>query len=76
MKARTIEFLALPWLRIVGMTAALVSGLDDLIELWFGVHDVFGLDVAHGLVVSAVTGLLDPLAKLFEQGEKLRKPSD
>ncbi len=58
------------WLRIAGLIAGLISGLDDLIEVWFGIDDLFGVDVAHGLVASALTGVLDPLAKLFEQGDK------
>jgi len=69
-KAFIIKLSNMKWLRIAGLTAALVSGLDDLIEAWFGIHDLFGLDVAHGLVATALTGVLDPLAKLFEQGDR------
>jgi hypothetical protein len=42
-----------------------ISGLDDLVEAYFGIQDIFGLDVAHGIVFTALTGILDPLAKLI-----------
>lgn len=56
--------------KIAMLLAALMSGLDDLIELWFGIHNIFGLDAAHGVVITALTGVLDPLAKLLEETEK------
>lgn len=51
-------------LRFVGLGTALISGVDDLVEIYAGYQDLFGLDVAHGVVFTALTGLLDPLAKL------------
>lgn len=70
MKQLIIRLVSSKWLRIAAMTAALISGLDDLVELYFGIHDVFGLDAAHGVVLTALTGVLDPIAKLFEQSER------
>jgi hypothetical protein len=55
--SRTVKMLA--------AGAALISGLDDLIEAYFGIQDIFGLDVAHGIVFTALTGILDPLGKLI-----------
>jgi hypothetical protein len=57
-------------LKIVLCGVALASGVDDLIELWLGVGDVFKLDVAHGVVLTAFTGVLDPLCKLVESNDK------
>lgn len=51
-------------LRVVAAVAALISGLDDLVELYFGIEDFAGLDAAHGVVFMALSGILDPLAKL------------
>lgn len=69
MKQLIIRIANSRWLRIAAMTAALISGLDDLVELYFGVNDLFGMDVAHGMVLTALTGVLDPIAKLFERSE-------
>jgi hypothetical protein len=56
--------------RIAAASAALIAGLDDLIEAYFGVKDLFGLDVAHGVVITALQGILDPLSKLILEGDK------
>lgn len=58
------------WLKIAALLAALISGIDDLVEAWLGVHDLFGLDVAHGVVITALTGILDPLSKFIEENER------
>ena len=62
-----------PTLKIIALATALISGVDDLIETWFGVADMFHLDVAHGVVITALTGVLEPLSKLFEQNEHALK---
>jgi hypothetical protein len=48
----------------------LISGVDDLIEAWIGMKDIFGLDAAHGVVLMAVANVLDPVAKLIEQASR------
>lgn len=64
------------WLKVIALSVALLSGLDDLLESWVGITDLFHLDVAHGVAISALSGLLDVVAKVSEQGkseiEKLR----
>lgn len=70
MKNFIIKLAHMEWLKIAALAAALISGADDLIEFYFGIHDLFHLDVAHGVVATALTGVLEPLAKLFEQTEK------
>lgn len=69
MKRLLIGLAASGTLRIVLSGVALASGVDDLVEAWFGVEDLMHLDVAHGVVVMAFTGILDPICKLIEQNE-------
>jgi hypothetical protein len=70
-KSLLVRIVKSPTLRIVALTVAMISGIDDLLETWFGIADMFHLDVAHGVVLTALTGVLEPLAKLFEENEKM-----
>ena len=48
---------------------ALMSGFDDLLESWFGVIDLFHLDVTHGVVLTALMAIIDPILRLIEDSE-------
>ncbi len=58
------------WLRVTLAAVAMASAIDDLLEMWFGIEDLMHLDVAHGVLLTAFTGVLDPLCKLIESNEK------
>lgn len=53
--------------KLVATGGALLAGIDDLIELYFGIEDAVGLDVAHGVVFMALSGILDPLSRLVSE---------
>lgn len=57
-------------LKLLAAGAAVISGIDDLVEVYFGVQDLFGLDVAHGLIATALTGILEPMSKLIAEGHR------
>jgi len=57
-------------LKLLAAGAALMSGIDDLVELYRGVRDILGMDVAHGVVITALTGILEPMAKLIAEGDR------
>ena len=64
-------------LKILFGAVAFASGVDDLLEAWFGIQDLMHLDVAHGVVLTAFTGILDPICVLIEQNEgRLRRTSE
>ena len=39
-------------------------------EKWFGVSDMFHLDVSHGLIATALSGVLKPLSDVLHYLEK------
>ncbi len=69
MKKLLFRLAASGTLRIVLSGVALASGIDDLLEAWFRIKDLMHLDVGHGVVVMAFTGILDPLCQFIEQNE-------
>ena len=72
---RTITKLIRPaiqskWLQVACGVVALLAGLDDAMEKWFGVSDMFHLDVSHGLIATALSGVLKPLSDVLHYLEK------
>lgn len=57
-------------LKLLAAGAALMSGIDDLVERYRGVRDIFGMDVAHGVVITALTGIREPMAKRIAEGDR------
>jgi|GEM_PF-3719646 len=54
------------WLQVVCLILGLLAGLDDAMEASFGVADMFHLDVSHGLIATALSGVLKPLSDLLD----------
>jgi len=53
-------------LQLICMTMAFLGGLDDAMEAWFGLSDMFHMDVSHGLMAAGLSGVLKPLSDLIE----------
>lgn len=53
-------------LQLACVTIAFLGGLDDAMETWFGLADMFRLDVSHGLMAAGLSGVLKPLSELIE----------
>ena len=62
------------WLQAACVIIGLLAGLDDAMEAWFGFADMFHLDVSHGLIATALSGVLKPLSDLLDYlGEQAEK---
>jgi len=46
---------------------AVVAGIDDLWEAWFGVADMVGMDAHHGVLFLGLSGIAKPLAETLEK---------
>jgi hypothetical protein len=57
------------WLQVACMIVAFLAGVDDAIEAWSGVKDMLHLDVSHGLIATALSGVLKPLSDFLEYAE-------
>ncbi len=64
------------WLQAACLIVGLLAGVDDLIEKWFGVVDLFHLDVSHGLVATALSGVFKPLKELLDYLEEHAERGD
>ena len=60
-------------LKVVLAVVAMAAALDDVIELWSGLADIFHLDVAHGVFLTGLTGILDPLCEFIEDNDESLK---
>ena len=58
------------WLQAGLVTIGLLAGVDDALEAWYGVADIFHLDVQHGVIATALSGLLKPLSELLDYVEE------
>lgn len=58
------------WLQAALVTIGLLAGVDDAIEAWYGIADTFRLDVHHGVIATALSGVFKPLSDLLDYVEE------
>lgn len=58
------------WLQVALVTIGLLAGVDDALEAWYGVADIFRLDVHHGVIATALSGVFQPLSELLDYVEE------
>jgi hypothetical protein len=58
------------WLQFALVAIGILAGLDDAIEAWYGVADTFRLEVHHGVIATALSGVFKPLSDLLDYLEE------
>lgn len=58
------------WLNMALLLVAVLAGIDDALESWFGLVDLFHLDVHHGVIGLSVFHLMksiDDMSQGFDE---------